>query len=101
MALELLTDKRVKHAKPAPGEARLELRDLETRGLELRVTKGGAKTWALLYTRKSDGTVRRVTIGPYPQIGLAEARIADVVLAERLKRARQTGLSDFVRTLMA
>ena len=34
-------------------------------------------------------------------IGLAEARIADVVLAERLKRARQTGLSDFVRTLMA
>lgn len=74
MALELLTDKRVKHAKPALGEARLELRDLETRGLELRVTKGGAKTWALLYTRKSDGTVRRVTIGPYPQVGLAEAR---------------------------
>lgn len=30
----------------------------------------------------------------------AEARIADIVEAERHKRARQTGLSDFVRTLM-
>lgn len=74
MALELLTDRRVKHAKPEPGQSRLELRDLDIRGLELRVTKSDQKTWSLVYTRKSDGTVRRVTIGPYPQIGLAEAR---------------------------
>lgn len=74
MALELLTDRRVKHAKPESGQSRLELRDLDIRGLELRVTKSDQKTWSLVYTRKSDGTVRRVTIGPYPQIGLAEAR---------------------------
>lgn len=34
-------------------------------------------------------------------IRLAEARIADIVAAERHRRTRQTGLSDFVRMLMA
>jgi guanylate kinase len=34
-------------------------------------------------------------------VRLAEARIADIVAAERHRRTRQTGLSDFVRTLMA
>lgn len=34
-------------------------------------------------------------------LGAAEAKIAGIVSAERLKRARQTGLSGFVRTLMA
>lgn len=34
-------------------------------------------------------------------ITAAEARIADIVGSERHKRARQPGLSDFVRTLMA
>ena len=34
-------------------------------------------------------------------LALAETKIAGVISAERLKRARQTGLSDFARTLMA
>ena len=34
-------------------------------------------------------------------LALAEVKIAGVISAERLRRARQTGLSDFVRTLMA
>lgn len=75
MPMELLTDRRVETAKPAEGESRLELRDTKMRGLELRVgKKEGSKSWALLYTRQSDGRLRRVAIGPYPQIGLAEAR---------------------------
>jgi integrase len=85
MALEVLTDLRIKTAKPAPGQGRLELRDLDTRGLELRVGTRGTKTWALLYTRQSDGTVRRVTIGPYPQIGLAEARQRAMGLKVRIE----------------
>lgn len=84
MALETLTDIRVRTAKPAAGQKRLELRDADTRGLELRVGKSGAKTWALLYTRQSDGIVRRVTIGPYPQIGLAEARGRAMALKVRV-----------------
>jgi integrase len=75
MPVALLTDRRVETAKPEAGQERLELRDSKVRGLELRVGwKEGSKTWALLYTRQTDGRVRRVTIGPYPEIGLAEAR---------------------------
>ena len=64
MPLELLTERRVETAKTEPGQQRLELRDLKTRGLELRVGTSGGKSWALLYTRQTDGRVRRVTIGP-------------------------------------
>jgi integrase len=75
MPAEFLTDRRVETAKPSAGQERLELRDTKVRGLELRVgKKEGAKTWALVYTRQSDGRVRRATIGPFPEIGLAEAR---------------------------
>ena len=74
MPLELLTDRRIETAKAEEGQHRLELRDKKIRGLELRVGKGGSKTWALLYTRRTDSRVRRVTIGPYPEVGLAEAR---------------------------
>ncbi len=75
MPMELLTDRRVETARPAEGQNRLELRDTKMRGLELRVgKKDGSKSWTLLYTRRSDSRVRRVAIGPFPQIGLAEAR---------------------------
>ncbi len=75
MPMELLTDRRVETARPAEGQNRLELRDTKMRGLELRVgKKDGSKSWTLIYTRRSDSRVRRVAIGPFPQIGLAEAR---------------------------
>ena len=82
-------------AKPAEGQERLELRDTKVRGLELRVgKKEGSKTWALLYTRQTDSRVRRVTIGPYPQIGLAEARRRAIGLKveSRLARILQLGV---------
>ncbi|MBX9863950.1 MAG: tyrosine-type recombinase/integrase [Hyphomicrobium sp.] len=50
--------------------------DTHTRGLELRVTGAGAKTWAVRYTRKSDGRRRRVTLGTFPAISLEAARVA-------------------------
>ncbi len=74
MPLELLTDRRIETAKADDGQHRLELRDKKIRGLELRIGKGGNKSWALLYTRRTDSRVRRVTIGSYPEVGLAEAR---------------------------
>ena len=48
--------------------------DSSIRGLELRVTKLGRKSWALRYRRKSDGKLRRLTLGSFPAIGLEEAR---------------------------
>ena len=53
---------------------RTDFTDPQTKGLALRVTPTGTKSWSLLYTRKSDGEKRRVSIGSFPEIGLALAR---------------------------
>lgn len=63
----------VENVKVADG--RQAFQDTQTNGLELRVTVTGAKTWAVRYTRKSDGRRRRVTLGTFPAISLEEARI--------------------------
>lgn len=57
-------------------DGRKAFQDAHTRGLELRVTDTGTKTWAVRYTRKSDGRRRRVTLGTFPAISLEDARIA-------------------------
>lgn len=53
---------------------REDFQDAGLRGLQLRVTKGGAKTWTYRYRRKSDGKLRRVTLGTFPAMGLDGAR---------------------------
>ena len=55
-------------------DRRAEFRDGHTRGLVLRVTPNGTKSWAVIYRRKSDARKRRYTIGAYPAISLADAR---------------------------
>lgn len=49
-------------------------RDAVVVGLELRVTKNGSKTWAILYRRKSDGRRRRFTLDTFPAMSLDAAR---------------------------
>lgn len=73
MAKLLLTDKLVAGAKAGPGE-RLELWDLKTPGLCLRVTERGLKTFVLRY-RSADGGQPRLKIGRFPQMSLRSARI--------------------------
>ena len=53
---------------------RTDFTDPETKGLSLRVTPAGAKSWSLLYRRKGDAKKRRVTLGEFPALGLAGAR---------------------------
>ena len=55
--------------------ARAEFRDLHERGLELRVTREGIKTWVFRYRRKSDGKKRTLTLGRFPTMSVEEARI--------------------------
>lgn len=45
-----------------------------TRGLCLRVTGEGRKTWCLIYTSPRDGKRARLTLGTYPVTSLARAR---------------------------
>jgi hypothetical protein len=73
MGVEKLNARRVETARTENG-TRLELRDTEALGLELRVTANGVKSWSFGYTRKSDGKRRRVQLGHYPAIGLDAAR---------------------------
>mgnify|MGYP001217583851 CR=1 FL=1 len=69
-----LTDARVRALKCPDGRCVIEVRDTDVHGLEIRVTKGGVKTWRLHYTRRSDGRRRAVKLGRYPSISLKKAR---------------------------
>lgn len=55
-------------------EARTDFWDDGVRGLVLRVSPTGVKSWTAVYSRESDGAKRRVTIGKYPAITLEKAR---------------------------
>jgi integrase len=74
MAKINLTDAFVKALRAEPGQKVTEVRDTDVRGLELRVTGLGIKTWRLHYTRRSDGRRRAVSLGAYPALSLKAAR---------------------------
>jgi len=57
-----------------PAAHAVDWRDTITDGLSLRVSPGGAKTWYVLYKRA--GQDRRKKLGRYPELTLANARIA-------------------------
>jgi integrase len=92
-----LTELTVRNARP--GTARIEHRDGHTRGLVLRVTPRGVKSWAVVYRRRSDGRKRRYTIGNYPAVTLTEARDrAQQVLAAIARGDDPAGESQTRRT---
>ena len=51
---------------------RVEIGDASCRGLSIRCTPAGIKTWTFAY--KLNGRMRRITLGEYPDLGLSEAR---------------------------
>lgn len=66
-----LTADNVERAKPA--SRLIELLDTEKRGLALRITSSGAKSWTLRY-RLPTGERKRLTLGAYPAMSLSKAR---------------------------
>jgi len=48
--------------------------DTKARGLNLRVTPNGVKTWSVMFTSPRDGKRARLSLGTYPATGLATAR---------------------------
>lgn len=76
MAINKLTDRAIRNAKPGPAEYELT----DGGGLALRVKVDGAKIWAVRYVSPTTGTRRREYLGSYPEISLQDARQA---LAER------------------
>lgn len=55
-------------------DTRTDFFDDVVRGLVLRVSPTGVKAWTVVYTRTSDTTKRRVTLGKFPAVGLEKAR---------------------------
>lgn len=55
-------------------ETRTDIWDDMIKGLVLRVSPTGVKAWSVVYTRESDGSRQRVTIGQFPAVGLEKAR---------------------------
>ncbi len=72
MALKRLTARLVETASCDSSSKRTELRDTLERGLKLRITHNNRKSWALQYTR--DRANRTITLGPYPEHSLDDAR---------------------------
>ncbi len=68
-----LTELACARAKPVTGK-RLELYDGGggVPGLCLRITPGGVKSWSVFY--RTNGKLRRLTLGRFPDLGLAAAR---------------------------
>jgi integrase len=68
----MLTDATCRKAKPNPGAKERKLSD--AKGLHLAVSPTGYKVWRFQY--RFAEKQKKLVIGPYPEISLAEARIA-------------------------
>jgi integrase len=68
----------------AEGSA-IDLFDAKTKGLNLRITPAGVKTWFLVYTSPRDGKRARVALGHYPATPLARARAAAIETRGRVE----------------
>jgi integrase len=66
-----LSAKMIERLKPAVGK-RLVYHDTLARGLTLRITERGAKSWSVLYYHRR--RLRSLTLGSVDAIGLADAR---------------------------
>lgn len=72
---KVLTDAYLR-ALPRPTTGRLEISDTRCGGLVLRVTANGVKSWSFRFRDRTTQAPLRITIGRYPDIGLAAAREA-------------------------
>ena len=103
----MLTDVLVR--KTAPTAKRQEIADGQTPGLYLLVQPTGGKSWAVRYSR--NGRVKKLTLGSYPALPLAEARRralsiaasvangADPAEEKKVERKAAARAPDVVRTV--
>src|SRR5262245_42074507 len=63
----------------------------KTRGLCLRVSNAGRKTWGMIFTSPKDGKRARINFGTYPATSLAQARTFAIGAPEPRRGARPQG----------
>jgi integrase len=69
----ILTHSSIQALQP-PASGQMGYADTKIPGLQLRVSQGGAKTWVIRY--RANGRRPYLTLGRFPDMGLADARIA-------------------------
>ena len=79
-----LTDVAVR--KAALKGQRYELRDAVVRGLGVRISPSGTKTWFVM--RRINGNPVRVSLGQYPEVGLSEARLKAAEAVRQLREGK-------------
>jgi integrase len=68
-----LTETKLRTLK-APTIGQIDVWDNRTPAFGVRLSKGGSKTWIAMY--RKDGRKRRLALGRFPQMGVADARKA-------------------------
>jgi integrase len=87
MPREKLTDKFLQSSKHVPATGQIDFWDQLTPGFGVRVSYGGRKSFVVL--TRVDGKLKRITIGTYPGLPLADARKQ----AERILKDASEGIS--------
>ncbi len=80
-----LTDIQIRTAKVPTDRRQADLWDSAVRGLSVRVTNLGTKTFCLKY-RNARGKEKRIKLGRYPDMSLADARAAAMDYRARIAR---------------
>ena len=94
MAKRALTDAAIKRLKPPP-KGQVDIFDRGYPGLALRLSYGGNRSWVVFY--RHGGKLRRLKLGVYPALSLADAREAwrkareDAQAGRDPSRVRQAG----------
>ena len=78
----LSTDRELRSAAVERGRA--EFRIAGARNLVLRVAENGTKSWLFLYAAPATGKRKKIALGRYPTLGLADARAKAARLSAQL-----------------
>jgi integrase len=89
----MLTDAAIRRAKPAAKPFKLA----DSGGLHLYVTPAGGKLWRFRY--QYAGKEKLLSLGPYPGVGLAEARAARDAAKAQLRDGRDPSVQKRLRKL--
>jgi len=81
-----LTDRTCRHLKPAPEGRRYDVWDTLCPGLSVRVTDRGRKSWTVL--GRLHRRALRVTLGAFPALGVAAARVEARDALEKIAKGR-------------